>query len=72
MSLFDSLLTDLEDHDREHLLKIIAQSVADDRQAVVAGDAPRRHVDVGSRIRRTRAELNSAGRDNSASDNTAP
>lgn len=57
MSLLASLLRDFDKDDRDYLLGVIAANVAADREAALAGGAPRRQVDVGTRFRARRSAL---------------
>lgn len=54
MSLLASLLCDVAEDDRDHLLTLIRTGIAADLDAVASGDNPRRPVDVGTRQRRSR------------------
>ncbi|MCK9898222.1 hypothetical protein [Frankia sp. AgB32] len=57
MSVFDSLLTGLDNKDQNRTRELIADSVATDRADAVAGRQPERLVDSGNRRRRSRAAL---------------
>ncbi|CAO5235832.1 hypothetical protein [Frankia sp. AgKG'84/4] len=57
MSVFDSLLTGLDNKDQHRTRELIADSVATDRADAVAGRQPERLVDSGNRRRRSRAAL---------------
>ncbi|EIV92342.1 hypothetical protein [Frankia sp. QA3] len=56
MTMFDSLLHGLDDQDRDRTRELIADSVASDRADALAGKAPDRLVDSGSRRRRSRTD----------------
>jgi hypothetical protein len=53
VSVFDSLLTGLDDQVRNRTRELIADSVAGDRADAIAGRQPERLVDSGSRRRRS-------------------
>ncbi|MCM3883704.1 hypothetical protein [Frankia sp. R82] len=57
MSVFDSLLTGLDDQDQDRTRELIADSVAADRAGAEAGRPPERLVDSGNRRRRSRADM---------------
>ncbi len=56
VTMFDSLLHGLDDQEQDRTRELIADSVATDRADALAGKAPDRLVDSGSRRRRSRAE----------------
>ncbi|WP_018501651.1 hypothetical protein [Parafrankia discariae] len=54
MSLLTSLLHDLDDNERDHLLTVIRRNIATELDAVADGATPHRAVDVGTRTRRSK------------------